>query len=443
MRVRSAEAANQPISWAVQEGSILHKQDNIPFVAFSRRMEDTVVPKFKERSAKGEIFNNPMSKTETQFKVKKATVSGPELDFDLRQWGGGKFNYPSLSGDIWFEPVNLFVPDVKIDTSRVEVLAATKAKANVDAADFASFVSLGEAKSTIDWFLSIFTRAIQLYRSLKKGSTRILKDIDRLNGSDKREYLSSKAYQAFMIDKRKKLAKAYEDLENLRMEYRYAVRPLLADMEGLAKALHGTIRTPRQTWRGFAKDEQYVTTSLQDRKILLLGKTFKLEGTVVDKVTIESRAGILTQIDLDVLSSSSRKFGLGQSISAIYDLLPLSFALDWFINMGDFLSSLEPKAGVSTLSQWIVTTTSIERTLNADAFRNEKYRYNWNLSDGTNVYDETKSRRINVSGLTSSYTKTRKTRRPMTSSDISIRFDVNLDFMKILDLVTIARNLLK
>lgn len=383
----------------------------------STTMVDEVVPNFKVRSASGEVFNNPMSRVTESHLGYPGIFSRNEVRY-ASDANGQSFQTNFGANGTWYishwrDFMESDLPTV--DVSRVEQLAITKAYADRNGTDFSAFVAIGEAKSTVEWFISIFTRAISFYRNWKK---KLLKAENLLKHS-----------------KGDAAKRAYEDLENLRMEYRYAVRPLLADMEGIANALHGAKLSPRQTFRGFVSDSVKRTIPLSGKVACPDGgfHHINIAGSTTYSIEVECRAGVLTEIDFSVFDNFSRKMGFTQSVAAAYDLLPLSFVLNWFINMGDFILAWQPNAGVKDLAAWVKTTTRISQSTvvhgSASYVRASAY--------------DSAVQTSSLTGQSHEYLLEKVERRPVSLASTAIRFDVNLDFFKILDLITISRNLVR
>lgn len=414
-RTRSTDAAEVLTPWQVvsTDPTVPNVSGTVGTVPLFRTMTDVVVLNFKERSAAGEIFNNPMSSSSKIEDWQLATFDRNEVNITGN--GGATQKYVGFSGTYWHHGwmANVVGTVPTIDTTRVEQLAITKAYADRNSTDFSAYVALGEAKSTIEWFISIFTRALSFYRNWKKKLT--------------------KAENLLRNSKGKAARSAYEDLENLRMEYRYAVVPLAADMEGIANALHGIKLSPRQTFRGYAQDSVSATLPINGRSSTVSGGLHfvNLNGYYTYEKKVECRAGVLTEIDFSVFGNLSRKLGFTQSVAAAYDLLPLSFILNWFINMGDFLLAWQPNAGVSDLAAWRKTTTTITESMTLGGSGTYERSYDGGTANQTSKFSGQAWQRSTVT----------VDRGPTGIASTAIRFDVNLDFFKILDLITIARNL--
>lgn len=416
-RTRSTNAAEVVTPWRLVSTSstVSDETGTVSGIPFARTMTDVVVPNFKERSKAGEIFNNPMSSSVEVEDWSLATYHRNEVNITGK--GGGNYKFVGYNGTYyqkgWRNQVKGTIPT--IDTSRVEHLAVTKAYAERNSTDFSVYVALGEAKSTIEWFVSIFSRAISFYRNWKKKFS---------------------AAELLLRNSKGKAAKgAYEALENLRMEYRYAVVPLAADMEGVANAIHGIRLSPRQTFRGFESESVKATLPISGRVWTASSNVHftDLSGFYVYEKKVECRAGVLTEIDFSVFNNLTRKLGFTQSIAAAFDLLPLSFILSWFMNIADFILAWQPNAGVTDLAAWRKTTTTTTESMTLSGSGTYERSFDGRTAQQTSSFSGQSLQRSIVT----------VDRAPVGLASTAIRFDVNLDFFKILDLVTIARNLVR
>lgn len=136
----------------------------------STTMVDEVIYNFKVRSAAGEVFNNPMSRVTESHLGSVGTFSRNEVTYAASEDGKVTQTNYGANGTWYISHWRQFMESdlPTIDVSRVEQLAITKAYADRNSTDFSAFVAIGEAKSTVEWFISIFTRAIDFYRNWKK-----------------------------------------------------------------------------------------------------------------------------------------------------------------------------------------------------------------------------------------------------------------------------------
>jgi len=288
-------------------------------------MSDVVVPNFKARVAKGEVFVNQMTKTKYDRSLDLSgmsyhvvrTAAGSKPCQYRQDWGTSPH---CLSFHV--APVNHIGP--KFNYGNLRTLAGTQAAANVDDPTFEGAVFLAELRETIQFL---------------------------------RNPISS--WQKFLKTARKKHAKSGQKNKELFyfiadnwLTYRYAVRPIVSDCQNAIKAIEEVVsghRPKRQTARGYAAD--YSTDSYTNDIVKSNGSTVRY--THETKRDINVRAGVLYEY-----SRSPDTFGvrLQDVPSAAWEVVPWSFVVDWFVNIGSYISAITPRMGVKELGSWTVTT---------------------------------------------------------------------------------------
>lgn len=69
------------------------------------------------------------------------------------------------------------------------------------------------------------------------------------------------------------------------------------------------------------------------------------------------RAGVLYNVAFSTeLAKKLALLGVDRPMSSAWDLIPYSFIVDWFIGIGPFIASWEPKPGCNRLASWSVIT---------------------------------------------------------------------------------------
>ncbi len=145
---------------------------------------------------------------------------------------------------------------------------------------------------------------------------------------------------------------------NLWLEYSLGIRPLLNDTEDIAVSIARLVHEIRHTVvRGYAKDTfSDVTTSSFTRANYFA-------GTIRDQkyMTYECifRGGIRASVfdaPLGPLSNLQRVLGFTPSefVPTIWELIPYSFVVDYFVNVGDILSQVSMDDSVIS---WMSKTT--------------------------------------------------------------------------------------
>jgi len=139
--------------------------------------------------------------------------------------------------------------------------------------------------------------------------------------------------------KRLKLPKK-EDFFNHWLELQYGWKPLLSDCYGAMDALtkDSDANKSMVTVKATIKSEDYFEKVLSD--------TIGAQCSVVKSHRVEHKAFIrLDFIPTDLPTSTLTQLGLTNPLSIAWELLPWSFVADWFIPIGDYLSSLDATAG--------------------------------------------------------------------------------------------------
>lgn len=374
-------------------------------------MWDVKTIDFKKRQAEGNLVYNPMyrevvaeSGTLPVLQV-AATVYGTRLDTGTLICR----TKPIVAGPLLKSTADFIAFDKYFNDNFASERngALTAAWANVDQTQLLIGATVGELPETIEWLCNCFRRLNTFLKmSHTKGSLR--KFVKKARKKSKPQYV--------------------EDSLNAWMETRYALRPFLYEIVNATKALKKVLLAhTRFTARGF-------TTKLLDKTS---NPTWNYDGTTGCKTnctvtgTYQARAGVFYALEA-AFDNLQLLLGLDKPMAIMYELTKLSFAVDWFLNLGQFIASWEKNASFSVLGSWVTEKIS-ELTVitTTDPFVNwEQYGYT-NISKsvvqpGSWVLQRSLARRV-IS----------------TSRPIHPSIRINLDWMKIIDLVAITKNLLR
>lgn len=368
----------------------------------SGSMEDVVIENFRKRSANGEIFNNPFESITTIL----ANHQGNYYNALIRVYNdcGGLPRYTGTrtSGPIAGSAVCTvggaiyYCPQPSIDIEQIKSLAITDAFANADASKAAALATLGEARETVSSIVSIFKRLFKILRALRRL------DLKSLSGE-----ISPK------------------ELRDRYMELRYAIRPLFFDAKQVLEA--ATFIKPgqktRQTFRGKRVESAETLETAIPAMVSGYNRT-TLSSKAVR--TVSARAGVLTNIDVTPINL----WGIDQPIEAIWELIPFSFIIDWFFNVGKTIAAWTPNAGVTQLASWcVVEDTTHWQTWVDNSWLEPGHPYNYEAQ-------------FQVSGLVEK-TYIHKYREVNPNRAIFPRFSLKLDSLKLLDLGIILKSLLR
>lgn len=362
-------------------------------------MWDVVSENYTSRIANGEIINNPMEQQVNVVNDGQGTINrswinrsaSPPYTYSGFRWTG---TYPLFNTGVYSLPATPSISEDVID----EAITAAWAKISANEADM--LVQLGEAKETVSSLKSIFTRAYRIFRHVKR--------------------LNAKALLREITPKQ--LADRY-------MEARYALRPLMYDAKGIMALFEENQKEPRQTFRSKKENvniDSYENVTLRD----LSGEspTGRIYyGNQLASRSLTVRAGVLTALEA-IANSNFSRMGFFEVVESGWELVPLSFVVDWFFNVGKFIASWTPNYGFKTLASWYVVTdttcltSTVTSAVNTVAANYEDY------------FDVTGS-------LSTIYTT--KYRCPNPSRPQLPQFTVNMNWWKTLDLGIILKQFAK
>lgn len=362
---------------------------------------------FKRRQARGEIFNNPFCLCD----YRRETIPGAWIGVGhgpTRQPGENEEycdgfllpiqGIPEPSQD-WFAQ-NVFM----LDNPSFYDNVVTQSWAKVDISEMQILATLGELPETLRWLASLYLRMDKLLEQFtsRKKALRLL-----TRKHSKRE-----------------LTEAFAELW---MELRYAIRPLVFDSVSCLKAMQKTIQKgTRMTAR--AKDTMGTESSTTLSILVSRDNNHTVQYVNERREIITARAGVLYDIDSDICGILAI-WGFDQPLESAYELIPGSFILDWFFNIGDVIKSWSIKPGLHPLSSWITVTRELYEVSYGLSFRKPTtWFYNISGPDVTNM------------GRTTAVL-THKIRIPNPVRQVFPSLNLNLDLSKILDLAIIGKKL--
>jgi hypothetical protein len=149
--------------------------------------------------------------------------------------------------------------------------------------------------------------------------------------------------KAIPVGKRSDLQKSISDVW---LAYRYGVKPLVGDIEGVLKGMREKVGKIRKTYRS---NGSFDTKSFESLQWLTATYGQQIGANYTDKVTVRC-----TSIDE---FEASLAFNIGFSskglITLPWELTKYSFVIDWFANVGDFLGAATPSLGFNQLGSCI------------------------------------------------------------------------------------------
>jgi hypothetical protein len=149
------------------------------------------------------------------------------------------------------------------------------------------------------------------------------------------------------------------------------------------------------------------------------------------KRQVDVRAGVLCQVEaLNHISI----YGLTQPVEAIWELIPFSFIVDWFFNVGNTIGSWTPEMGTKTLASWYVINNTTYQKMG-------RFHDDFEFPEGDSLRRGTAYSKM-LSNCWCDRTTVTKERVPSPIRAVVPTFSLRLDTLKLVDLLIIAKKLL-
>jgi len=181
--------------------------------------------------------------------------------------------------------------------------------------------------------------------------------------------------------------KRVQGVASIYLAARYGIRPLMQDLATVVSALEKKTGKVRRTTRAERHIEAYDTTSW-DFTSGIVKMTFQAQRNTV------STCRVMCLDEFVATFSSNAGFTLRGLERLPIELTPLSFVLEWFVNIGDYLMTLVPALGLNQLGG--CTVLEHRTSLNLQVINTVLTDANYNLvrpvNGTTNVVSITKTR---------------------------------------------------
>lgn len=246
--------------------------------------------------------------------------------------------YTPVSGgvrrtEVWRTPgasVGVYLPAYTITDSDVSGRLIGKAKH----AEWNIPVFLAEAKSTTQMVAKSATHLAQMAMALRSGNIKRFLSMFHPTVTKRPSRAYVRRFQrAFPKDPGKTAGNAW-------LELNYGWLPFMADVRSAVIATMDAVELPERrvaTVRASIRKENRVV--LKDQQIWAeSGLGLVVRGDYL-QVSKESRRGIW-RLSVNPNDLPAR-FGLVNPFEVIWELIPLSFVVDWFLSIGDYLKALD------------------------------------------------------------------------------------------------------
>lgn len=226
-------------------------------------------------------------------------------------------------------------------------------------------VTIAESSQAFRMFGSTTRRIADAYRALRHGDIRGL----RRNIYVKPPHAASLLHRG-PLDVRK-------HAPSLWLELQYGWKPLLSDMYGACEAVHARL----------AEGALYRASTSAVEQLDRWNKGVVCPGIVLADVRRNQTNRAKYQLQYWVDNSTGNtlsSLGLTNPLSVAWELVPYSFVVDWFIPVGDYLSTLDAYLGVTFHKGFEVI---IKEFVGYAAYRGANGLPDWtNTARGVDVY---------------------------------------------------------
>lgn len=317
-----------------QDSSTNHVSEPFTVKHKEEKMTDVVTPGYAALSNEGKIINNAMSQSKASL-----VCTTPALTYRvdtkslIAPYGWESTTRVSgQMGPAWlwdgYDPVNEPTIDNQlmdykspVDVDLMKNIAVMQAFAKIDEANANIYATIGELGKTVSYVATVIKRIVLLLKQFSKAVLQL------------RNVVGSVA-----------------KISDLWLEYRYAIRPLYFEVEGLLKAFDSdeTLRT-----RLSSSDEW---TDSDSDSVLLEASDVNVTRTTSYNRKISVSAGVLLSHDIQKMSLAM-KLGTQDLPLGAWELVPYSFIIDWVFNVGTWLKAWTPHVHTSVIASWVTVRT--------------------------------------------------------------------------------------
>lgn len=228
---------------------------------------------------------------------------------------------------------------------------------------------LGEAKKTASLFVDLVTQVYKVTMAVKKRDPRIL-----LYGyyNPYGKLRKGQTGYAWAADLPRDISKQW-------LKYVYGVKPLMKDMHDAMKELK------EATDRSQLSVKVHASTSTQGALHRLTANSMwdssiKTESTQTSHKHVSGVA--FARLRNDILNTSLGAYGFTNPLGVAWELMPFSFVIDWWINVGEVIQSLDNALYIDTSSLACQLTTRYRQATSVDVLGQSGIYSRWTYFRG-------------------------------------------------------------
>lgn len=288
-------------------------------------IRDSNNPGYRRRRSKGELVFSDMNlvvQHRSFSSMNFGFAGGPTSDGYRCAWSG--------DGAAMVERMN-FGPraiDLYIGDLGPEALISALAKVNADS------INSGEIMSSL-------TKTVQMLRRPFSSARHLLQKCYKD---------ASKSYKKTALSVTKANASAW-------LEYRYGFKPLLMDAAktvDLAASFQKRLGGSRVVVRASVAKDRNSVTEFTDK--VVYGQPWRVSGRIESTRKLVANAGIIVEVAKATSGQQvARDYQLGMNsvVPLLWEIMPYSFVVDWFVGVGPWLNAMNLPPGVTIAGTWV------------------------------------------------------------------------------------------
>lgn len=303
--------------------------NNGPYNKFGGRLEvmhDVVTPGFSRMSRSGTVLMNPMQRTISEYtsygsslcKITENSVScsGSQAYIRTHEYRPTGYGWNMYAGwaDRILSPTSIIGPP--------SIIPGTDINSAVGEATTSCLAKRGSPGNNLWETVAEARKSTRLLGDLMRSATEVVGN----NSLVRRAKSASSAY----------------------LLLRYGLGPIIKDVESIKKGLLKKTGLARVTSRGKSDIERFQVTSRE------FSYNNIFYPTIQDTISEEFRVRAMSLDELTADMWSNIGFTDKGLITLPWELIPYSFVVDWFVNIGDFLNALVPMFSVRQLGSCLV-----------------------------------------------------------------------------------------